>query len=153
LARAGLGLVRRTDRDSFGHWEQVWTSDAPITMSAIWRSGVSGSGRPTNPCVTRRANHSSSWSSIRPKNIPLLFSCKSVHSCGVPPDKRGGSRSSRNARWDAVAAMDTTDERDALRTAKSCGPGAAMLASSFTSHIVERRWQESPFTGGARSKP
>ena len=65
----------------------------------------------------------------------------------VPPGKRGGSRSSRNARWDAVAAMDTTDERDTLRTAKSCGPGAATLASSFTSHIVERRWQESPFTG------
>src|SRR5947207_3378363 len=64
----------------------------------------------------------------------------------VLPDKRGGSRSSRNARWDAVDAMAATDERGLLRTAKSCGPGAAMLASSLASHIVGRRWQESPFT-------
>jgi hypothetical protein len=30
--------------------------------------------RPTNPCVTRRANHASGWSSTLHKNIPLLFS-------------------------------------------------------------------------------
>jgi hypothetical protein len=36
-----------------------------------------------------------------------------------------------NARWDAVDAGVTTDERGLSRTAKSCGPGAPTLALSF----------------------
>jgi hypothetical protein len=42
-----------------------------------------------------------------------------------------------NARWDAVDAMDTTDERGLSRTAKSCGSGAPTLALSFAEMICE----------------
>ena len=65
----------------------------------------------------------------------------------VSPDKRGGSRSSRNARWDAVDAGGDADESADLRTAKSCGPDAPMLASSRVERSARRRWQESPVTG------
>src|ERR1700730_1111043 len=34
----------------------------------------------------------------------------------------------------------------AMRTAKSCGPGAPMLASSLAGYSVRRWWQESPVT-------
>jgi hypothetical protein len=34
-----------------------------------------------------------------------------------------------------------------LRTAKSCGPDAPTLASSFAEVSARRRWQESPVTG------
>jgi hypothetical protein len=34
-----------------------------------------------------------------------------------------------------------------LRTAKSCGPDAPTLASSFAKQFARRRWQESPVTG------
>jgi hypothetical protein len=34
-----------------------------------------------------------------------------------------------------------------LRTAKSCGPDAPTLASSFAKQFASRRWQQSPVTG------
>ena len=43
---------------------------------------------------------------------------------------RGALRTSRNAWWDAVDAELANDERKGSRTAKSCGPGAPMLAPS-----------------------
>ena len=52
-----------------------------------------------------------------------------------------------NVRRDAVDATSARDERSWPRTVKSCGPGAPTLALSSASHIVERRWQESPVTG------
>jgi hypothetical protein len=47
-------------------------------------------------------------------------------------------------RWTRVAR-----ETNALipRTAKSCGPDAPTLASSWRVMIRKRRWQESPVTG------
>jgi hypothetical protein len=39
------------------------------------------------------------------------------------------------------------------RTAKSCGPGAPMLASSRVERSARRRWQESRSPGRARRKP
>jgi hypothetical protein len=52
----------------------------------------------------RRANQKN-LSSPFAKNIPLaLMGQISGISPPVSPDKRGGSRSSRNARWDAVDA-------------------------------------------------
>jgi hypothetical protein len=120
--------------------------------SRRWRSGFCPR-RPTNACVAHRANHASGWSSIRRENIRLLFSCKSVHPCAVPPGKRGGSRSSRNARWDAVDAEAMIDEVGLTRTAKSCGPDAAVLASSWWEVSRRRRWQKSRSPRRARSKP
>ena len=65
----------------------------------------------------------------------------------VSPDERGGSRSSSNARWDAVDADVRADERRTTRTAKSCGPDAPTLASSSReASSARRRWQESPVT-------
>jgi hypothetical protein len=55
----------------------------------------------------------------------------------VPPGKRGVAHVT-NARWDAVDAMATTDERDLLRTAKSCGPGAPVLALSFAGQVLTK---------------
>ena len=51
----------------------------------------------------------------------------------LPPsrlDMRGGSRSSRNARRDAMDAKVLTDEQRFSRTAKLCGPGTPWLVSS-----------------------
>src|SRR5450756_1954245 len=81
------------------------------------------------------------------KNIPLNNSGKSpLQGRPVSPDERGGSRSSRTARWDAVDAGAAKDERRGLRTAKPCGPGAPMLASSRVEVSTRRWWQESPVT-------
>ena len=60
---------------------------------------------------------------------------------------RGALANVTNARWDAMDAEARTDEAGMTRTAKSCGSGAAVLALSFTGQLVERRWQEKPFTG------
>src|SRR6202043_3349170 len=66
------------------------------------------------------------------KNISLFQKPKSVVvSAPSRPHKRGGSRSSRTLRRDAVDALATQDERRLKRTAKSCGPGAPTLALSF----------------------
>jgi hypothetical protein len=43
--------------------------------------------------------------------------------------------------------MARSDEARWMRTAKSCGPDAPTLASSFAKYFVRRRWQESPVTG------
>ena len=67
------------------------------------------------------------------KNIPLSPSGKSVatSSRASRAHKRGvGHRHERWAR-DAVDAKVATDERGLMRTAKSCGPDAPMLASSL----------------------
>jgi hypothetical protein len=52
-----------------------------------------------------------------------------------------------DAGWDAVDAGGASDEGACLRTAKSCGPDAPTLASSWRRRLRRRRWQESPVTG------
>ena len=53
-----------------------------------------------------------------------------------------------NAGRDAMDANHALDESVRLRTAKSCGPDAPTLASSFLGSklLRERGWQESPVT-------
>jgi hypothetical protein len=46
-----------------------------------------------------------------------------------------------------VDATGASDESAGSRTAKSCGPDASTLASSFAEVFAKRRWQESPITG------
>jgi hypothetical protein len=41
-----------------------------------------------------------------------------------------------NVRWDAVSAQAETDERGSMRTAKSCGPGAPVLAPSLVDRNI-----------------
>jgi hypothetical protein len=92
---------------------------------------------PTKSCATRRANHATGGSSLRSKNIPLFSHANQFIPAAVPPGKRGVAHVT-NARWDAVDAMATTDERDLLRTAKSCGPGAPVLALSFVGQVLTK---------------
>ncbi len=88
---------------------------------------IAGAKNPISQSHARR----SGLSSPSRKNIRLSFFQKFMHPHERPASmKRGGSRSSRNARRDAVAAMMPTDERLSSRTAKSGGPGAPMQASS-----------------------
>jgi hypothetical protein len=63
------------------------------------------------------------------KNIPLNPSGKSALLACASHPMRGALRNVTNARWDAVDAKCATDEC-VTRTAKSCGPGAAVLALS-----------------------
>jgi hypothetical protein len=52
-----------------------------------------------------------------------------------PVPIRGAYRDVTDAGWDAMDAGGATDERAGLRTAKSCGPDAPTLASSFPGAI------------------
>src|ERR1700694_494705 len=92
-------------------------------------------------------------SSPSAKNISLLRRPKST--LQIPPSRpeRGALRG-RHGRWvrDAVAAAAAGARMRAgrmmlTRTAKSCGPDAPTLASSFAGFSARRRWQESPVTG------
>ena len=85
------------------------------------------------------------------KNIPLAPSGKSVIKSARLTRQEGRAHVT-NARWDAVDAECARRTRR-KRTAKSCGPDVAVLASSFTNNIVERRRQKSRSPGRARSKP
>src|SRR5665647_2642139 len=76
--------------------------------------------------LTRRANH-------------LYGSARLIR-------MRGGSRSSRTLRWDAVDAIARDRRARARRTAKPCGPDAPTLASSRVELSARRWWQESPVT-------
>src|SRR5258707_14987162 len=84
--------------------------------------------------AARRANHAATsqtrLSSLPAKNIPLNPSGKSALRLRASHPTRGALRNVTNARWDAVDAIATTDERGSTRTAKSCGPGAPVLALS-----------------------
>jgi hypothetical protein len=52
-----------------------------------------------------------------------------------------------NARWDAVDAEAMTDEAGMMRTAKSCGSDAAVLASSCAGLSCAATVAKEPFTG------
>jgi hypothetical protein len=61
---------------------------------------------------------------------------------------RGALRNVTNARWDAVDAAAMQDELGWLRTAKSCGPGAPVLALSFArSKLLRDDGGNKPVTG------
>jgi hypothetical protein len=64
----------------------------------------------------------------------------------VSPDERGVAHVT-NARWDAVDVTAAKDERSCSRTAKSCGPGAAVLALNSRKNIREMTVATKPFTG------
>jgi hypothetical protein len=82
------------------------------------------------------------------KNIPLSPSGKSVVLICASHPMRGALRNVTNARWDAVdAALAKTNARRS-RTAKSCGPGAPVLALSFTrSKLLRNDGGNKPVTG------
>jgi hypothetical protein len=62
--------------------------------------------------------------------------------------QEGRCATSQNVWWDAVDASDGGDDRRNTRTAKSCGPGVPMLASSFAGgDIREMTVANKPDTG------
>jgi hypothetical protein len=82
----------------------------------------------------------------RTKYSPFVLS--QIGSFYVPSHPaRGALAIVTNARWDAVDAVAMTDEAGLLRTAKSCGSGAAVLASSFTGPTRGATVARKPFTG------
>src|SRR6202166_2165617 len=92
---------------------------------------------PVRRWLPGRANHRLAVQPFSQKYSGVLFTQITSTSTSSRPHKRGVSRSSRTLRRDAVDAGSATDESAYLRTAKSCGPDAPTLASSF----VERSAQ------------
>ena len=80
-------------------------------------------------------------------NIPLPPSGKSPVRLRASHPMRGALRNVTNARWDAVDVMARFDETRCSRTAKSCGPGAAVLALSLVECFREATVATKPFTG------
>jgi|SRR5882724_1428010 len=82
------------------------------------------------------------------KNISVFPKPKSPYIPCRPVPQRGVSRSSRTLERDAMDASGVTDESACPRTAKSCGPDAPTLASSWRRCFASRWrwWQESPVT-------
>ena len=82
------------------------------------------------------------------KNIPLNPSGKSALPTRPSHPTRGALRNVTNARWDAVDAAACKTNVSLLRTAKSCGPGAPVLALSFArSKLLRDDGGNKPVTG------
>src|SRR5262249_60870118 len=96
-------------------------------------------------------------SSHATKNILLYRNIDQAHNCPVPCPRRDVSRSSRyvgrRMRWTLRRQVFFTGRKRPQRTAKSCGPDAATVASSRWSISRRRRWQETPLTGESTYKP
>src|SRR5262249_35483821 len=75
----------------------------------------------------------------------------------VSRPRRDVSRSSRyvghEMRWTLWRQVFFTGRKRPQRTAKSCGPDAATLASSRPGVSRRRRWQKRPLTGESTYKP
>jgi hypothetical protein len=103
---------------------------------------------------TRRANHQKSDQPLAQKYFAFGVGQITDLNPRVSRRMRGGSRSSRTLRWDAVDARLAQDERWLSRTAKSCGPGAPTLALSFAEMIREAMVANKPGHQGEReNKP
>jgi len=119
----------------------------------LWRYGllrctgnddVAGMGATKQP----DGQISKNLSSPSLKNIPLNPSGKSALRLRASHPMRGALRNVTNARWDAVDAAAMQDELGLLRTAKSCGPGAPVLALSFArSKLLGDDGGNKPVTG------
>jgi len=81
------------------------------------------------------------------KNIPLPPSGKSMASLCASHPNEGRLAIVTNVAVRCGGRGRAFDERRGLRTAKSCGPDAPTLASSFAEWSAKRRWQKSPVTG------
>jgi hypothetical protein len=68
--------------------------------------------------------------SLRAKRFRLTRRANQSYQLAPSHPTRGALRTSRSVWWDAVDAELANDDRERSRTAKSCGPGAPMLAPS-----------------------
>src|ERR1700730_3089088 len=71
------------------------------------------------------------------KNNSFLARPKSIQNLQHPVPIEGRFAIVTNAGWDAVDAGGASDEGAGLRTAKSCGPDAPTLASSFAEQSAQ----------------
>jgi hypothetical protein len=73
------------------------------------------------------------------KIFRFSFYPNQIHIARVPPQHKGRFAIVTNVERDAVAADSAVDERRVMRTAKSCGPDAPTLASSWRRCFASRR--------------
>ena len=103
--------------------------------------------------IARRGKLANQCPALNRKIFPFSFDPNHFYIVRHPGPHRGAFRDRHERR--ARDAMDAEARsanilrgRTALtRTAKSCGPDAPTLASSFVEVTARRRWQESPVTG------
>jgi hypothetical protein len=88
-----------------------------------------------------------SLSSPSAKNISLRGLVETPLSIRYPASIRGAYASSRTLGAGCDGRGSGARRATLKRTAKSCGPGAPTLASSFAEVSAGRRWQTSPVTG------
>jgi hypothetical protein len=96
--------------------------------------------------------------SISPPSRPKQGAYRDRHGRGAGCDGRGSVRRAHGARTNGAVPPSLKLRRtgtrpvegfgvDGSRTAKSCGPDAPTLVSSFAEQSAQRRWQKSPVTG------
>jgi hypothetical protein len=101
--------------------------------------------RRTGRVICPTGSFAKSLSSPLCKNISLRRLLEAALLIRHPVPQRGVAHVTDAGR-DAVDALVLQDERRMKRTAKSCGPDAPTLASSFAEQSARRRWQTSPVT-------
>ncbi|SHG97280.1 hypothetical protein SAMN05443248_3238 [Bradyrhizobium erythrophlei] len=170
-----LDLVSRVRRST------RWCGDGVDIRG--FRTEINGRGRPwTFICKLPVGQIKKACPALFEKIFGFSENANQPISFAVPSQQRGGSRSSRTRggmRWPqqcrhaAWLQGDPFGDREQLtacrrtmltRTAKSCGPDASTLASSFAETFcaqpgcnaplsARRRWQTSRSPGRARNKP
>jgi hypothetical protein len=132
-------LIRPTRATQFDRFFRVHLA-RPVENGGKWRARKS---------QFREWNHGDlGCPDLRTKIFLFLKIRNREHLPAVPLPARGALRD-RHERW-ARNAMDavTCKTSDVYpRTAKSCGPDAPTLASSWRKVFRRRRWQKSPVTG------
>jgi hypothetical protein len=91
---------------------------------------VGSSGAAKQPDGQITSGYPKSCQAPRAKIFRLTRRANHLYDSAHLTRERGGSRSSRTLRWDAVDARVATDERNSSGRTKSCGPDASGLASS-----------------------
>jgi hypothetical protein len=123
---------------------EVRTEPERMATSSSWRGRRSGArgfrARASRLCPTGKSLPLASSSNCRalPRKIfRLTRRANQRYQLARLTRQEGRLAIVTNARWDAVDEVAAADERSLSRTAKSCGPGAPVLALSSASHIAE----------------
>jgi hypothetical protein len=158
--RMAAGRIDESERDFLRHADPGFRCARPIQRTAkrglrrlARKRNLANEVRQSNPT----GNHfrfTEMMSSPKIKNISLFQKGNRWHDSAVSPDKRGAR--DRLERAVGCGGRKSCDGRAWLvRTAKTCGPDAAALASSSEEANASegRRWQKSRSPGRARYKP
>jgi len=104
------------------------------------------------PCdkTTRRANHEKPVQPLAQKYFASVVGQISDLNSRVPPDQRGRAHVTNVAAGCGGRELMARDERLSARTAKSCGPGAPMLAFKLPENVPEVKVARKPGHLGER---